>query len=196
MQERQWEGSRGRGRTLALAACPETKTWKTRPPEPDLAGVCDRALLLVGFWTALCRSEVAALTVGQVNPTTAASFSSSRGRIQSARRAGRTGRATYANRRTRCPVTALRTCSTPPTSPRARCSERSAMARRRRRGPGTGRDGLIPLLGQRDPRLLAALALTPVACASSPITWSNWRRRKQHQARTCRYRCRGQHSPP
>jgi hypothetical protein len=27
-----------------LDACPQTKVWKTRPPEPDLAGLRDRAL--------------------------------------------------------------------------------------------------------------------------------------------------------
>lgn len=46
-----------------LAACPTTKTWKTRGrvPEPDLAGARDKALLLVGFVGALRRSELAAL---------------------------------------------------------------------------------------------------------------------------------------
>lgn len=53
-----------------LAACPMTKTWRTknRPPEPDLAGARDRALLLVGFVAALRRSELAALTVDHVAP--------------------------------------------------------------------------------------------------------------------------------
>ena len=48
--------------------CPTTRTWKAakRPPEPDLAGLRDRALLLVGFVAALRRSELAALTVDQV----------------------------------------------------------------------------------------------------------------------------------
>ncbi|MBD2760940.1 site-specific integrase [Yimella sp. cx-573] len=48
-----------------LTACPTTKTWKTkgRPPEPDLAGHRDKALLLVGFVGALRRSELAALQV-------------------------------------------------------------------------------------------------------------------------------------
>jgi site-specific recombinase XerD len=49
-----------------LDACPRTRTWKTRPDEPDLAGLRDRALLLVGFWSALRRAELAALTVDQV----------------------------------------------------------------------------------------------------------------------------------
>jgi site-specific recombinase XerD len=51
-----------------LAACPHTRTWKTpgRATEPDLAGLRDRALLLVGFFAALRRSELAALTVDQV----------------------------------------------------------------------------------------------------------------------------------
>ena len=48
-----------------LDACPVTQTWTTpgRDPEPDLAGLRDRALLLVGFVTALRRSELAALDV-------------------------------------------------------------------------------------------------------------------------------------
>jgi hypothetical protein len=33
-------------------------------------------------------------------------------------------------------------------------------------------------------RLLAALALTPTTCLSNAISWSTWRRRHQHQART------------
>ncbi|MBJ7337241.1 site-specific integrase [Mycolicibacterium sp.] len=48
-----------------LEACPVTRTWAsaTRDPEPDLAGLRDRALLLAGFVTALRRSELAALDV-------------------------------------------------------------------------------------------------------------------------------------
>ncbi len=51
-----------------LDACPEMKAWRTagRPPELDLAGVRDRALLLVGFVAALRRSELAALQVDHV----------------------------------------------------------------------------------------------------------------------------------
>jgi len=51
-----------------LAACPSTRTWRTRgrQPEPDVAGARDRALLLVGFVGALRRSELAALTVDRV----------------------------------------------------------------------------------------------------------------------------------
>lgn len=49
-----------------LDACPTTRTWKTRPAQPDLAGLRDRALLLVGFFAALRRSELAALTVDQL----------------------------------------------------------------------------------------------------------------------------------
>ena len=52
-----------------LDACPTQRVWKRRgrPPEPDLAGHRDRALLLVGFVAALRRSELAALRVDQVN---------------------------------------------------------------------------------------------------------------------------------
>jgi len=52
-----------------LDACPATRTWTTpdRPAEPDLAGLRDRALLLVGFVTALRRSELAALDVAHLS---------------------------------------------------------------------------------------------------------------------------------
>lgn len=48
--------------------CSTTKTWKNakRPPEPDLVGLRDRALFLVGFVAALRRSEMTALTVAQI----------------------------------------------------------------------------------------------------------------------------------
>ena len=48
-----------------LDACPTTKTWKdkNRPAEPNLAGLRDRALILVGFVAALRRSELVALDV-------------------------------------------------------------------------------------------------------------------------------------
>lgn len=51
-----------------LAACPQTRIWKTpgRSPEPDLAGLRDRVLLLVGFFAALRRSELSALSVDQI----------------------------------------------------------------------------------------------------------------------------------
>ena len=49
-----------------LDACPTTRTSHNRDPEPDLAGVRDRALLLVGFVTALRRSELAALDVAHL----------------------------------------------------------------------------------------------------------------------------------
>src|ERR1039458_2829238 len=52
-----------------VEACPVTKTWATpgRPPEPDLAGARDKALLLVGFVGALRRSELVALDFEDVN---------------------------------------------------------------------------------------------------------------------------------
>jgi integrase len=52
-----------------LDACPETRHWKTkgRQPEPDLAGLRDPVLLLVGFVGALRRSEVVGLDVDHPN---------------------------------------------------------------------------------------------------------------------------------
>jgi len=50
-----------------FAACPDQRIFRTRPPEPDLAGPRDRALLLVGFFAALRRSELAALAVEHVS---------------------------------------------------------------------------------------------------------------------------------
>ena len=46
--------------------CPTVTTWKTRgrPPEPDLAGLRDRTLLVVGKVGALRRSEISALDIG------------------------------------------------------------------------------------------------------------------------------------
>ena len=49
-----------------LDACPVVKTWKTRPPETDVAGTRDKAVLLVGFVAALRRSELAALTLDHI----------------------------------------------------------------------------------------------------------------------------------
>jgi site-specific recombinase XerD len=48
-----------------LGACPTMRTWRTgnRLAEPDLAGLRDKALLLVGFVGALRRSEISALCV-------------------------------------------------------------------------------------------------------------------------------------
>lgn len=53
-----------------LDACPTTKTWKTkgRDPEPSLGGARDRALLLVGFVTALRPSELVALDWEDLRP--------------------------------------------------------------------------------------------------------------------------------
>ena len=47
------------------STCSTTKTWKTRgrATEADLAGLRDRALLLVGFFAALRRSELAGRVV-------------------------------------------------------------------------------------------------------------------------------------
>jgi site-specific recombinase XerD len=51
-----------------LDACPETRYWKTkgRQPEPDLAGLRDRVLILIGFVGALRRSELVGLDVDSV----------------------------------------------------------------------------------------------------------------------------------
>ena len=50
-------------RPRRLPRHPDLDHRRTRDPEPDLAGLRDRALLLVGFVTALRRSELAALDV-------------------------------------------------------------------------------------------------------------------------------------
>ncbi|WP_019287886.1 site-specific integrase [Arsenicicoccus cauae] len=93
-----------------LEACPVTKTWKTkgRPPEPDLAGARDRALLLVGFVGALRRSELAGLRVRDVGahanglvltlPRSKTNQTGDRPELVVLPRASRTDR---------CPVTAL-----------------------------------------------------------------------------------------
>lgn len=91
-----------------LAHCPTTRSWKTRATEPDLAGLRDRALLLVGFWGALRRSELAALTVDQLSPH-------DRGLVLSLPRSKTNQRGEqselvvlpHAGHRDRCPVTAL-----------------------------------------------------------------------------------------
>ncbi|WP_082538470.1 MULTISPECIES: site-specific integrase [unclassified Pseudonocardia] len=49
-----------------VAATAATRDFRTRPPEPDLAGARDRALLLIGFFSALRCSELCALTVDNV----------------------------------------------------------------------------------------------------------------------------------
>lgn len=51
-----------------LATFPTQRTWKTpgRPPEPDLAGARNRAMLLVGFVAALRRSEITAMDVDHI----------------------------------------------------------------------------------------------------------------------------------
>ncbi|MBP2371925.1 site-specific integrase [Pseudonocardia parietis] len=51
-----------------VAATGTTRQFRGRPAEPDLAGARDRALLLVGFWSALRCSELCALTVDNVLP--------------------------------------------------------------------------------------------------------------------------------
>lgn len=93
-----------------LDACPTTRRWTTRDPEPDLAGLRDRALLLVGFVTALRRSEIAALDVAHL-------AEHPRGLVLSIARSktNQTGAqpelvvVPHGTHPQRCPVTALRT---------------------------------------------------------------------------------------
>ena len=93
-----------------VGACPTTRSYATRPGEDDLAGLRDRALLLVGFFSALRRSELAALTVADV-------ADHPRGRVLSIPRSKTNPYGTepelvvlpHAHRSARCPVTALRT---------------------------------------------------------------------------------------
>ena len=102
-----------------LDACPHTRTWKTRgrPAEPDLAGLRDRALLLVGFFAALRRSELAALTADQITehpnglvlalPRSKTNQHGDQAELVVLPRAGHPAR---------CPVTALTPGSMPPAS--------------------------------------------------------------------------------
>jgi hypothetical protein len=48
--------------------------------------------------------------------------------------------------------------------------------------------GMIPLTCSEIRRLLAALVDAPHRIPACPHTWSNWRRRHQHRARTSHYR--------
>lgn len=100
----------------AVAACPATRIWKNRPEEPSLAGARDRALLLLGFWGALRRAELAGLTVEQLGPERELR-SGRRGRVLTLHRSktNQTGdqgeliglpRAEHPNH---CPLTALET---------------------------------------------------------------------------------------
>jgi hypothetical protein len=66
---------------------------------------------------------------------------------------------------------------------------------RRKRGIRRPCQRLIPLTSNEIRRLLATLVLTPIASLTTATTWSNWRRRRQHQAQTSRYRRRGQILP-
>jgi site-specific recombinase XerD len=95
-----------------LAACPTSKTWKKagRPPEPDLGGLRDRALLLVGFWAALRRSELASLTIDQISDhPKGLVVSLPRSKTNQRGEAAELVVLPHAGSRARCPVTALRT---------------------------------------------------------------------------------------
>jgi integrase len=51
-----------------IAACPDVcRPRKGQPPETSLLGLRDRAMLLTGFWGAMRRSEIAALTVANLS---------------------------------------------------------------------------------------------------------------------------------
>ena len=91
-----------------LAACPATHTWRTRgrPPEPDLAGARDRALLLVGFVGALRRSELVAMDLEHL-------ADHDNGLVLSIPRPKRTRRA---------PSPSWSCCPSGPTPPAARCA--------------------------------------------------------------------------
>lgn len=94
-----------------LAACPTTKTWKQRGrvSEPDLGGMRDRALLLVGFWAALRRSELAGLTVEQVNEhPKGLVLSLPRSKTNQRGESAELVVLPHASNPARCPVTALR----------------------------------------------------------------------------------------
>lgn len=51
-----------------VEACPTMTAWTTRDNEPSLAGARDRCLLLVGFFGALRRSELARIDLGDLTP--------------------------------------------------------------------------------------------------------------------------------
>ncbi|CAA9420258.1 MAG: hypothetical protein AVDCRST_MAG66-2598 [uncultured Pseudonocardia sp.] len=93
-----------------VEACPTRRVWKTRAAEPDLAGLRDRALLLVGFWAALRRAELAGLDIEHVD-------AHDRGVVLSLPRSKSNQRGEHtelvvlprAAHRARCAVTALRT---------------------------------------------------------------------------------------
>jgi SRSO17 transposase len=59
----------------------------------------------------------------------------------------------------------------------------------------TSGERLIPLSANEIRRLLAKLALTPVACTEQVLHRSRWRRKRQFQARACHYRRCGDPMP-
>ncbi len=93
-----------------LDACPTTRSWATRDSEPDLAGLRDRALLLVGFVTALRRSELAALDIAhlQEHPQGLV-LSIARSKTNQTGAHAELVVVPHAGHPHRCPVTALRT---------------------------------------------------------------------------------------
>jgi site-specific recombinase XerD len=93
-----------------LAACPTTRTWKTpgRSAESDLAGLRDRALLTVGFFGALRRSELAGLSIEHLaaHPNGLV-ISLPRSKTNQHGEQAELVVLPHAARRARCPVTAL-----------------------------------------------------------------------------------------
>ena len=161
-----------------LDACPTTRTWKTRgrPAEPDLAGLRDRALLLVGFVAALRRSEAAALDVADLGEHP-------RGLVV---RIGRSKTNQYgdtelvvlptAGNPRRCPVTLLTTwlrhrrdhrrAGVPPRQQRQPGPAPTAHPRRRQRPRPTGR----PPRRHRQPRQPTPRTASAPASSPTPIT--------------------------
>ncbi len=164
-----------------LDACPQTRHWKTkgRAAQPDLAGLRDRALILVGFVAALRRSELVGLDVDAV-------AAHPNGLVVTIRRSktNQTGEAEHvvlpaaatrvAARSTRCIPG-----PPPPASPAARCCARSARATARwpadstptRRTCSSSRRSPVPELTRSPtPRTACAPDSSPTPTCAAPAT--------------------------
>lgn len=78
-------------------------------------------------------------------------------------------------------------CSSPPTSP-------SPAPPKPKKGTHNQPRRADPAEQQRDPTPAGRPSVRPISSLARVITWSHWRRRRQHQARACHYRRRG-HRP-